>query len=190
MNNEHKGESRSSSPLTAVALMRPGEVPTMTNRGAGALMWSEWESGNMGHGQGVTAPNPSRTGHGWYSAADRRLWLGKTGGSAFQLLMGCIPVHWAVEHGITSGTSDTTFGAGDVCSRYQVVYFLWAAAGKPEPKTTHNPFTDVKTSHFFYKAVLWAVENGITSGTSDTTFSPTTPCNRAQVVTFLYKAYN
>ena len=100
------------------------------------------------------------------------------------------PVHWAVEHGITSGTSDTTFGAGDVCSRYQVVYFLWAAAGKPEPKTTHNPFTDVKTSHFFYKAVLWAVENGITSGTSDTTFSPTTPCNRAQVVTFLYKAYN
>ena len=100
------------------------------------------------------------------------------------------PVHWAVEHGITSGTSDTTFGAADVCSRYQVVYFLWAAAGKPEPKTTHNPFTDVKTSHFFYKAVLWAVENGITSGTSDTTFSPTTPCNRAQVVTFLYKAYN
>ena len=71
-----------------------------------------------------------------------------------------------------------------------MVYFLWAAAGKPEPKTTHNPFTDVKTSHFFYKAVLWAVENGITSGTSDTPFSPTTPCNRAQVVTFLYKAYN
>jgi hypothetical protein len=100
------------------------------------------------------------------------------------------PVHWAVEHGITSGTSDTTFGAADVCSRYQVVYFLWAAAGKPEPKTTHNPFTDVKTSHFFYKAVLWAVENGITSGTSATTFSPTSPCNRAQVVTFLYKAYN
>ncbi|MBQ7099054.1 MAG: S-layer homology domain-containing protein [Oscillospiraceae bacterium] len=100
------------------------------------------------------------------------------------------PVHWAVEKGITSGVSDTKFGAGDVCSRYQVVYFLWAAAGKPEPKTTVNPFTDVNPGHFFYKAVLWAVENGITSGTSDTTFSPAQPCNRAQVVTFLYAAYN
>ena len=99
------------------------------------------------------------------------------------------PVHWAVENGITSGVSDTKFGAGDVCSRYQVVYFLWAAAGKPEPETTENPFTDVKPSHFFYKAVLWAVENGITSGTSETTFSPANPCNRAQVVTFLYSAY-
>ena len=100
------------------------------------------------------------------------------------------PVLWAVENGITSGTSATKFGAGDVCSRYQVVFFLWKAAGSPEPKTTVNPFTDVKPSHFFYKAVLWAVENGITSGTSATTFGPTVPCNRAQVVTFLYAAYN
>ena len=100
------------------------------------------------------------------------------------------PVHWAVEHGITSGVSDTKFGAGDVCSRYQVVFFLWKAAGSPEPKTTVNPFTDVNPGHFFYKAVLWAVENGITSGTSATTFGPTAPCNRAQVVTFLYAAYN
>ena len=100
------------------------------------------------------------------------------------------PVHWAVEKGITSGTSATKFGAGDVCSRYQVVFFLWKAAGSPEPKTTVNPFTDVNPGHFFYKAVLWAVENGITSGTSATTFGPTAPCNRAQVVTFLYAAYN
>ena len=100
------------------------------------------------------------------------------------------PVHWAVEHGITSGVSDTKFGAGDVCSRYQVVFFLWKAAGSPEPKTTVNPFTDVNPGHFFYKAVLWAVENGITSGTSATTFGPTAPCNRAQVVTFLNAAYN
>ena len=99
------------------------------------------------------------------------------------------PVLWAVENGITSGVSSNKFGAGDVCSRYQVVYFLWKAAGSPEPKTTVNPFTDVNPGHFFYKAVLWAVENGITSGTSDTTFSPTQPCNRAQVVTFLYAAY-
>ena len=100
------------------------------------------------------------------------------------------PVLWAVENGITSGTSATKFGAGDVCSRYQVVFFLWKAAGSPEPKTTVNPFTDVNPGHFFYKAVLWAVENGITSGTSATTFGPTVPCNRAQVVTFLYAAYN
>lgn len=99
------------------------------------------------------------------------------------------PVLWAVEKGITSGVSPTKFGAGDVCSRYQVVFFLWKAAGSPEPKTTVNPFTDVNPGHFFYKAVLWAVENDITSGTSDTTFSPTQPCNRAQVVTFLYAAY-
>ena len=100
------------------------------------------------------------------------------------------PVLWAVENGITSGVSSTKFGAGDVCSRYQVVFFLWKAAGSPEPKTTVNPFTDVNPGHFFYKAVLWAVENGITSGTSPTTFSPTNPCNRAQVVTFLFAAYN
>ena len=100
------------------------------------------------------------------------------------------PVHWAVEKGITSGVSSNKFGAGDVCSRYQVVYFLWKAAGSPEPKTTVNPFTDVNPGHFFYKAVLWAVENGITSGTSATTFGPAVPCNRAQVVTFLYAAYN
>ncbi|MBQ4550302.1 MAG: WG repeat-containing protein [Oscillospiraceae bacterium] len=100
------------------------------------------------------------------------------------------PVLWALENGITSGVSPTKFGAGDVCSRYQVVFFLWKAAGSPEPKTTVNPFTDVNPGHFFYKAVLWAVENGITSGTSDTTFSPAQPCNRAQVVTFLYAAYN
>ena len=100
------------------------------------------------------------------------------------------PVHWAVEHGITSGVSDTKFGAGDVCSRYQVVFFLWKAAGSPEPKTTVNPFTDVNPGHFFYKAVLWAVENGITSGVSATQFGPYNPCTRAQVVTFLYAAYN
>ena len=70
-----------------------------------------------------------------------------------------------------------------------MVFFLWKAAGSPEPKTTVNPCTDVNPGHFFYKAVLWAVENGITSGTSATTFGPTAPCNRAQVVTFLYKAY-
>ena len=101
----------------------------------------------------------------------------------------CIdPVLWAVEEGITTGTSATTFDPNGKCARAIVVTFLWRAAGSPEPTTTENPFTDVKESDFYYKAVLWAVENGITTGTSATTFSPTELCNRATVVTFLYRA--
>ena len=99
------------------------------------------------------------------------------------------PVLWAVSHGITSGMSATKFGSGNACTRAQVVTFLWAAAGKPEPQTTENPFTDVKETDYFYKAVLWAVENGITSGMSATKFGSTNVCTRAQVVTFLYKTF-
>ena len=100
------------------------------------------------------------------------------------------PVLWAVEKGITNGTGGNKFGSYDVCNRAAVVTFLWRAAGSPEPKTTQNPFKDVKTSDFFYKPVLWAVENGITNGVDASHFGPTSPCNRAQVVTFLYRAYN
>lgn len=100
------------------------------------------------------------------------------------------PVLWAVEKGITNGTSETTFGSYDNCNRAAVVTFLWRAAGCPEPKSTNNPFEDVKSTDFFYKAVLWAVENGITNGVDATHFGPTQACNRAQVVTFLYRAYN
>ena len=98
------------------------------------------------------------------------------------------PVAWAVENGITNGTSATTFGPNDECMRAHVVTFLWRAAGSPEPTSNENPFTDVKETDFFYKAVLWAVENGITNGLTATTFGPTAYCNRAQVVTFLYRA--
>ena len=100
------------------------------------------------------------------------------------------PVLWAVEKSITSGTSATTFGSMQNCNRAAVVTFLWRAAGSPEPKSTKNPFVDVKSTDFFYKPVLWAVENGITAGLDATHFGPTTVCNRAQVVTFLYRAYN
>ncbi|MBR4991013.1 MAG: leucine-rich repeat protein [Oscillospiraceae bacterium] len=100
------------------------------------------------------------------------------------------PVLWAVEKGITNGTSATTFGSYANCNRAAVVTFLWRAAGSPEPKTTNNPFVDVKTTDFFYKPVLWAVENGITNGVDTNHFGPGTDCNRAQVVTFLYRAYN
>ena len=100
------------------------------------------------------------------------------------------PVLWAVENGITSGVSATEFGSYANCNRAAVVTFLWRAAGSPEPSSTNNPFTDVKSTDFFYKPVLWAVENGITAGLTATEFGPGTNCNRAQVVTFLYRAYN
>ena len=100
------------------------------------------------------------------------------------------PVLWAVEKKITNGTSATTFGSYDTCNRAAVVTFLWRAQGSPEPSSTKNPFVDVKNTDFFYKAVLWAVEQGITNGLDATHFGPGTACNRAQVVTFLYRAYN
>ena len=100
------------------------------------------------------------------------------------------PVLWAVEKGITNGVSATAFGSYANCNRAAVVTFLWRAAGSPNPKSTSNPFVDVKTTDFFYKAVLWAVENGITNGVDATHFGPATECNRAQVVTFLYRAYD
>ena len=96
------------------------------------------------------------------------------------------PVKWALRTNVTSGISETVFGPYDSCTRAQVVTFLWAANGKPEPAGSEEPFEDVSESDWFYKPVLWAVENGITGGTSETTFSPNAPCTRAQVVTFLW----
>ena len=98
------------------------------------------------------------------------------------------PVLWAVDNGITNGATVTTFNPGGECMRAHVVTFLWRAAGEPEPTTEANPFVDVKESDFFYKAVLWAVENGITNGADATHFNPLGICNRAQVVTFLHRA--
>ena len=97
------------------------------------------------------------------------------------------PVMWAVSNGITSGTSATTFGPYNQCTRAQVMTFLYKASGSPDV-SGENPFTDVKEGDYFYKPVLWAVSQGITSGTSATTFSPYNPCTRAQVMAFLYKA--
>ena len=99
------------------------------------------------------------------------------------------PVLWAVENGITNGVSGEWFGAYDACNRAAVVTFLWRTAGEPEPAGQNNPFVDVNEGNFFYKAVLWAVENGITNGVDATHFGPTSNCNRAQVVTFLYRAF-
>ena len=99
-------------------------------------------------------------------------------------------VLWAVENKITAGLTPTTFGPTALCNRAQVVTFLYRAMGNPEVKNTEHPFTDVDASQFYYQPMLWAVENGITAGLTATTFGPTATCNRAQVVTFLYRAYN
>lgn len=96
-------------------------------------------------------------------------------------------VLWAVEKGITAGTSATTFSPDDTCTRAQIVTFLWRYKGQPEPLAANNPFRDVYKSAYYAKAVLWAAENGVTSGTSASTFSPDDTCTRAQVVTFLYR---
>ena len=97
-------------------------------------------------------------------------------------------VIWAVDKGITTGTSATTFNPNGICTRAQAVTFLWRAAGSPTVKSAVMPFTDVKAGSYYYDAVLWAVEQGITKGTSDTMFSPDATCTRAQIVTFLWRA--
>ena len=98
-----------------------------------------------------------------------------------------VPVTWAATNGVTDGTDEGIFSPDLVCTRAQVVTFLWRTAGCPKPTSTKNPFTDVAEDTYYYDAVLWAVENGITDGTSDTTFSPDDTCTRAHVVTFLWR---
>jgi hypothetical protein len=100
------------------------------------------------------------------------------------------PVLWAYSHDpqITSGIDDTHFGPNNTCTREQIVTFLWKAKGAPEPTITENPFTDVPEGKWYYNAVLWAVENGVTGGMDATHFGVGQPCTRAQIVTFLYAA--
>ena len=97
-------------------------------------------------------------------------------------------VLWAVENNIATGYADGTFRPDGECTRAHVVTFLWRAQGAPAPESASNPFTDVSASAYYYQAVLWAVENGVTTGRTSTTFNPNGACTRAQVVTFLYRA--
>jgi len=97
-------------------------------------------------------------------------------------------VLWALENGVTTGVTATEFRPNSACTRGQVVTFLWRAKGCPEPKTRTNPFRDVSSSSPFCKAILWAHENGITTGTTATSFNPGGACTSAHVVTFLWRA--
>lgn len=96
-------------------------------------------------------------------------------------------VQWAVKNGIASGTTATTFNPNGACTRAQAVTLIWRASGSPAPKNPNNPFADVKTGAYYYDAVLWAVEKGITAGTTETTFQPDATVTRGQVATFLYR---
>ena len=97
-------------------------------------------------------------------------------------------VTWAVGRRITNGVTKTTFEPDSWCTRGQIVTFLWRAYGQQEPRSTRSPFTDVNSGQYWYKAVLWAVEQGITTGVTETTFAPDSACTRGQAVTFLWRA--
>lgn len=97
-------------------------------------------------------------------------------------------VKWAVKNGITTGVGDNLFAPEQPCTRAQIVTFLWRAAGSPEPKGAASGMTDVVSGSYYEKAVAWAIENGITTGTTTSTFSPDATCTRAQSVTFLFRA--
>ena len=97
-------------------------------------------------------------------------------------------VLWAAKNGITGGMDDTHFAPDITCTRVQAITFLWRAAGSPMPKSSEISFEDIESDSYYYYAVLWALENGITSGTSATTFSPDDTCNRGQIVTFLWRS--
>ncbi len=98
-----------------------------------------------------------------------------------------VPVRWAVQADVTHGTSATTFEPDAPCTRAQAVTLIWNSAGSPTPESTSTAFTDINPHSYYYDAVLWAVEMGIVSGTSSTTFSPDQPCTRSQIVTFLHR---
>ena len=101
----------------------------------------------------------------------------------------CEAVKWAYKNNITKGVSETEFAPGESCTRGQVVTFLWRAAGCPEPRIfAEERFSDVCASDYFYKPVLWAIEKGITAGTSESEFSPSMTCSTAHIITFLYRA--
>ncbi len=99
------------------------------------------------------------------------------------------PVVWAYRNNVTGGVDPTHFGPGENCTRAQVMTYLWASKGRPQPSGNYNPFKDVKPSDYYYKAVLWAVENGVTAGVGDGLFGSGETCTRAQVITFLCKVY-
>ncbi|MBR6290188.1 MAG: S-layer homology domain-containing protein, partial [Clostridia bacterium] len=140
-------------------------------------------SKSLGHDFGADGKAERCSRCGFFNPALKKSFTDVPSGAFFSS-----PVEWAVENGITTGTSAVTFSPAEGCTRGQVVTFLWRAAGCPEPAGSNNPFRDVAEGDYFYTAGLWAVENEITKGTSATEFSPGDTCTRGQIVTFLWRA--
>lgn len=154
-------------------------VTTQTVFSEDTTVYAHWvRTGGSGGSGGSTKKDPEKKD----TAAERKF-VDVPKGGYFE-----DAVDWAVENGITTGTDASHFSPDDVCTRAQAVTFLWRAAGCPQPKNRTMPFTDVPKSSYFYDAVLWAVEAGITKGTSDTKFSPDDLCTRAQIAVFLWRS--
>ena len=154
-------------------------VTTQTVFSEDTTAYAHWvRTGGSGGSGGSTKKDPEKKD----TAAERKF-VDVPKGGYFE-----DAVDWAVENGITTGTDASHFSPDDVCTRAQAVTFLWRAAGCPQPKNRTMPFTDVPKSSYFYDAVLWAVEAGITKGTSDTKFSPDDLCTRAQIAVFLWRS--
>ena len=166
------------------------ETDTIADEGsAKGHTWGDWvvtKAPTLSE-EGEETRECSVCGHDEYRAIEKRKmpFVDVEAGSFYEA-----PVIWAVDNGITNGTDETHFSPLNICNRAQVVTFLWRAAGCPEPESTENPFVDVPETEFYYKAVLWAVENGITNGMDATHFGSGEFGNRSQVVTFLYRFYN
>lgn len=99
-------------------------------------------------------------------------------------------VTWAAETGVTTGMKDGTFQPDKKCTRAEIVTFMWRMDSQPQPKNTDTKFSDIKSEDYYYNAVLWAVENKITTGQSETKFAPVKSCTRSEIVTFLYRKFN
>ena len=147
------------------------------------------EGGSSGSGSGSGSSGSSGSGSGSSASVNKPVEKVEiTFSDVTEDAYYCDAVQWAVENNITNGIGQNTFGPDVNCTRVQAVMFLWNAAGRPEPKTAEMPFADVAVDNYYYKAVLWAMENGITNGTGVGIFSPDATCTRAQIVTFLWRA--
>lgn len=156
-------------------------------------VYAHWTEQSSNSGGGVSAGTGNGAGAGTDSDADSDITANE---DSVQKVFTDVPedayyydaVMWAVKNGITTGITETAFGPNIVCTRAQVVTFLWRCAGSPKAgSSVENPFADISENAYYYDAVLWAVEKGITEGTSDSAFSPDAIVNRAQVMTFLHR---
>lgn len=185
-----KNEALEACVRKAEALLESGDVSTEAvaklSAELGALMKTASAEAPKQPAAGSTAPTASKPAAKAVETKPAEAPKGKTVGFS-DVDAGAYyydAVQWAVQKGITSGTTETTFSPDQTCTRAQTITFLWRAAGSPSPKAKNNSFTDVKETAHYFNAVLWALERGIVSGDK---FNPDTAVTRAQVATFLYR---